>query len=272
LFSTLRTGDFTYDIPLSPGIYELRLYFAESFYGEENQTGGAESARIFCVTANGENLLYAWDALADAGGDNTATVKVFKNISPAADGKLHLVFGPAFRDYAFVNAIEIVPSTPGRMIPVRITTSTSVITDHAGRQWLPDRFFRGGQTVKRYLDVEGTQDPQIFTNERFGNFSYHIPVALNGAYKVTLHFCETRFGTAAAKDNPVGQRVFDVHCNGKALLQDFDIAKEAGPRRALVKTFRGVKPNGVGKISLDFVPGPKNYPLINAIEVEEEQR
>jgi len=36
VYRNSRQGDFSYNIPLKPGIYELRLHFAETFYGPEN--------------------------------------------------------------------------------------------------------------------------------------------------------------------------------------------------------------------------------------------
>jgi len=62
-----------------------------------------------------------------------------------------------------------------------------------------------------------------------------------------------------------GSRVFDVWCNGVALLKDFDILKEAGSS-PVVKTFDNIQATALGKIELTFSP-VINYPLINAIEV-----
>lgn len=47
---------------------------------------------MFDITANGVPLLKDFDPLSDAGGSNTADVRVFSGTSPAADGKLHLKF------------------------------------------------------------------------------------------------------------------------------------------------------------------------------------
>jgi hypothetical protein len=58
LFLTARQGgEFGYDIPLAAGLYELRLYFAETFYGNDNSEGGGEFRRMFDVTANDAPLL-----------------------------------------------------------------------------------------------------------------------------------------------------------------------------------------------------------------------
>lgn len=70
----------------------------------------------------------------------------------------------------------------------------------------------------------------------------------------------------------IDSRVFDLYCNGRALLRDFDVFREApGGNRALVKSFHGLKPNAQGQLALDFVPS-KNYALVNAIEVVDESQ
>jgi hypothetical protein len=64
--------------------------------------------------------------------------------------------------------------------------------------------------------------------------------------------------------------VFDVSCNGTALLQDFDIFKAAGGAfRTVVRSFQGLHPNGQGKLLLTFSPNV-NYASVRAIEVLDE--
>src|SRR4051812_13541084 len=46
IFLKYREGDFQYDIPLNPGVYEIRLLFAETNYGEANVDGGGETSRL----------------------------------------------------------------------------------------------------------------------------------------------------------------------------------------------------------------------------------
>ncbi len=265
IFLNRREGEFAYDIPLNPGTYELRLYFAETVFGEGNVAGGGESSRIFSVLANGKPLFSAADMLSDVGGSNTANVKVFKDIRPDAAGKLHLEFRPTMKEKPFINAIEIVPGTPGRMLPVRI-----VARDTPVGKWQPDHFYTGGQMVLRHERVAGADESEIFQNERYGNFSYAIPVAENSRYTVKLYFCESWFGPGRPGGGGAGARQFDVYLNGEALLRNFDIFREAGGcLRALTRTFRHIAPNAQGKLVLQFVP-IRNYALINAIEVTDE--
>jgi hypothetical protein len=246
LFRQKREGDFSYDIPLRPGVYELHLYFAETLFGEDNTAGGGESSRVFKVLVNGKPLLWGFDALSDAGGSNTADEKVFKDISPAADGMLHLQFAGLVNNAPFLNALEIVPGIPGKMRPVRIVARPRNYTDQRGQVWGADRYFNHGFAVPRSEPVSNTADPEMFRAERFGNFNYAIPVA-EGRYTVTLRFAETWFGPGKPGAGGAGSRIFDVYCNGIALLRHFDIFRTAGgAQRAVEKSFHGVTPNAQG--------------------------
>jgi hypothetical protein len=270
LFRSRREGDFSYDIPLKPGIYELHLYFAETLFGENNTAGGGESSRVFRISINGTPRLWAFDVLSDAAGGNLADEKVFKDISPAADGKLHLQFAGLVNNVPFLNALEIVPGIPGRMRPVRIAALNHNYTDQRGRVWGADRYFSRGCSVLRSEAVRNSPDPDLYRAERFGNFTYAIPVA-EGRYNVTLRFAESWFGPGQPGGGGAGSRAFDVYCNGAALLRNFDVFRTAGgDHKAVEKTFQDVAPNAQGKIVLAFVP-VVNYACVNAIEVVDEK-
>jgi hypothetical protein len=280
LFDALRAGVFSYNIPLRPGNYELHLYFVETHYGPGTLSGGGETSRLFNVMMNGTPLLKIFDVIKDAGGNNVADVRIFKDVTPAPDGYLHLKFEP-LTDVPILSALEIEPAPPGRMNPIRIAARDHSYTDNAGKVWQPDRYYSGGQLAVHItrIPVSHTPDPNLYSGERFGNFSYAIPVA-PGKYKVTLRFAETYW--AVPNRNPSvpdqngsleggpGSRVFDVYCNGQALLRNFDIFKEAGGTlKALDKTFHNLEPNAQGKLLLTFVP-VKDYACLNALEVEDE--
>lgn len=269
LFRSRREGNFSYDIPLKPGVYELHLYFAETLFGENNMAGGGETSRVFRIWINDRAVLPYFDVISDAGGSNTADERVFKDISPAADGKLHLQFMGLTNSVPILSAIEIVPGIPGRMRPVRVVTQSHNYTDEYGHVWGADRYFVHGSTVARIDPVSNTSDPVLYQGERFGNFGYTIPAA-EGRYRVTLKFAETWFGPGQAAGGGPGSRIFDVYCNGAALIRNFDIYQAAGgARRAVEKSFHGIAPNAQGKIALTFVP-LVNYACVNAIEVTAE--
>jgi hypothetical protein len=135
---------------------------------------------------------------------------------------------------------------------------------------MPDNYWSGGQLGPQSAIVHGANDRNVYTSERYGNFSYAIP-ADEGEYAATLHFAENYWGRENPGGGGIGSRVFDVFSNHTALLRDFDIYKETGANRALVKTFHHLKPNAQGKLLFSFVP-VKNYASIYAIEVADESR
>ena len=268
LYKSRREGAFTYDIPLNRGVYEMRLYFAETLYGDNNIAGGGETSRLFQVSANGKTLLREFDVIGDV-GSSAADVKVFKDISPAGDGKLHLKFDPVSNP-AFLNAIEILPGIPGRIRTVRIVARDRGFTDRSGRYWGSDHYVKGGQHVVRTDPVSGTEDPDLYHGERFGNMTYSIPVASSSTYRVTLYLAEGWFGPGRPGGGGAGSRVFDILCNGVTLKRALDIFKEAkGANRALVLTFHNLEPNPQGKLVISMTPS-RNYACVNAIEIEDE--
>jgi hypothetical protein len=214
--------------------------------------------------------------VADAAGANTSDERVFRNISPAEDGFLHLSFA-SVRGTAMLSGIEVLPVDPGKARPVRIRAGwTSSWQDSTGQQWRSDSYFLGGNALVRTTNPaqeSSSIEPgmELYASERWGHFSYAVPVA-DGRYQVTLRFCEGHYGHRNTGVGGLGSRVFDVYCNGVALLKNFDILKEAGGEgRPLSRTFPGIRPNAQGKIVLSFEP-IEGMACVNGVEVADESR
>jgi malectin (di-glucose binding ER protein) len=262
--------EFHYNIPLGPGVYELRLYFADPL--RQQATGSeddSQNERHFHVTANGHPLLTDLDPIADAGAA-AVDVRVFKDVRAAADGKLHLDFGTDWGQPAFVSAIELTPGIPGRLKPIRISAIRSDFINTDGIRWSGDNYFISGRTFANLKPASGV--PGLYTGERHGNFSYAIPVT-PGSYTLRLYFMESFFSPVirAADCHGAGCRVFDVTCNGVMLLQDFDVFQAAGAFHPVVREFHGMHPNGQGKLLISFSP-KVNYAEVRAIEVIDEAK
>lgn len=262
---TQRSGQFQYDIPLRQTTYEVHLYLMETEYGRGNPKG-LDGPRAFQLSVNGELRFRLLDPLTAAGAPNRLYERVIKDVRPQADGHLHLNFAP-FTGPAFLNAIAILPSPPGRIHPIRIVAQGSPVTDSDGRLWASDEYFVGGNAVCRRSVVGGSQN-SLYQGERYGNFSYRIPVA-PGKYRLTLHFAETWFGTPASPQPALNSRIFNVFANGVALLRDYQIVKDAGEsNRGVQKVFENLQPNAQGLLVIEFTP-VENYAEVNAIEVVE---
>ncbi|MBN9662565.1 MAG: hypothetical protein J0H49_30480 [Acidobacteria bacterium] len=275
IYRHMRQGDFRYDIPLAPGRYELHLHFAETGLSDLiSAESSGEGQRVFQVSANGTRILNFFDVVADAAGANIADERIFRDITPAQDGLLHLSFAPQ-RGTAMLSAIELLPSGSGKIRPIRIRAGwTSAWQDSTGQQWQADSYFLGGNALVRNTNPAQAgnsiqPDVALYASERWGHFTYSIPVAA-GRYRVTLKFNEGHYGPHNTGVGGPGSRVFDVYCNGVALLRNFDIMREAGGEgRPLDRVFSGVRPTAQGKIVLTFVP-VEGMACVNGIEVSEE--
>ncbi len=268
LYSTARAGDFSYNLPLRPGTYELRLYFADTAFQPGPAMDGGENRRVFNVDLNGQPLLKQFDIIADS-GPNTADVRVFKDVEPAPDGLLHLTFRSRISE-PLLNAIEVLPAAPHQMRTVRLVAQERAYTDAAGNTWMPDNYFLFGRLYPKTGIVTGTRDPELYGWERYGHFSYAIPAA-PGTYALTLHFAETYFGAENPGGGGTGSRVFEVLCNGVPLLKDFDLLREGPARTAIVRTFHGLHPNAQGKLMVSFNPSA-NYATVSALELVDESK
>ncbi|MGA3082343.1 MAG: malectin domain-containing carbohydrate-binding protein [Terracidiphilus sp.] len=263
LYGQWRTGHFSYAIPLQPGVYELHLYFVES--KPENIDLNA-----FTVAINGDRALPAFDVDTDALGENFADERVFRDVYPSKDGLLHISF-VGDTGVPHINAIELLPGIPHTQLPIRILTQPTPFTDHNGNIWRPDTYFLNGNVSVQKGHIEGTSDPALYSAERYGHFSYAIPVDSRSQYTVVLHFAELYFGPTASGIGGTGNRVFRVLCNGSTLLDNFDIFKEVGSLHALTKTFYHMKPTAQGKLDLTFEP-IYNYATVSGIEVFDESK
>ena len=263
LFKHWRNGNFTYDLPLRPGVYELHLYFVAT-------EPDSSDFSTFSVFLNGNKVLAAFDVRSDAFGANIADERVFRDVTPGSDGILHLGFFNG-RGLAMLNAIEVLPGTPHRQLPIRLVTQPAPYTDRSGQFWRPDDHYMNGYTGAKRMKIEGTPDPELFAAERYGHFTYTIPVDARDRYTLILHFAEFYFGRGEAGGGGEGSRLFRVLCNGTTLLDNFDIYKEVGSLHALTKTFYHLKPTAQGKLDITFEPIANNA-TVSAIEVLDESK
>jgi hypothetical protein len=201
----------------------------------------------------------------EAGGDNIVVGKVYGGIHPMSDGTIHLDFTS---EGSFVNAAELTPTESDAGLPMRMLAGPAVFHEENGNTWLPERFFQGGRRTFHTSNVREAESSRLFEWARYGHFHYFIPVVAGKTYRVQLYFSERWFGSSNGGPGGVGSRVFDVYCNGTTLLKGFDILEDQ-KNGWVVKTFNHVKPTAHGMLEIYFTP-VKNYPLINAIEIEPE--
>jgi RHS repeat-associated protein len=94
--------------------------------------------------------------------------------------------------------------------------------------WTADQYFTGGTAFTNAAAIGNTTNDAVYQKERYGNFTYSIPVPQSGTYTVELNFAELYFQTA-------GSRVFNVNVeNGQFSLQNLDLYRDYGYLNAAV--------------------------------------
>ncbi|MEO9475727.1 MAG: malectin domain-containing carbohydrate-binding protein [Cyclobacteriaceae bacterium] len=113
--------------------------------------------------------------------------------------------------------------------------------------------------------VFNTLDEALFQTFRYGmnKLKFHFPVP-DGKYEVELHFVEPWYGTGGGLGCE-DWRVFDVAVNGKTVIDDLDIWKEAGHDKALVKTVSADVKGG--ELVIHFPEVKSGQAIISAIAI-----
>jgi hypothetical protein len=164
--------------------------------------------------------------------------------------------------YAFLFKFSkgAVPITP----PITFT-ALKIATGSSIPGWTYDQQFIssnangwGNNTMGVMLPIRNTTEQTLYNYERFGTFSYSIPVP-NNTYTVTLHFAELFY-------NATGKRVFSVDAEGVRRISNLDLVAEAGYLGAIQKTF-DVTVSDL-RLDLSFIPTVDKAKL-TAIEIYE---
>ena len=154
------------------------------------------------------------------------------------------LFGNVMAGHTLTASFAALPSPAPADLTLAVNAGGDEYTDRAGVRYLADRYFTGGSADLSSAPVLGTGDPGLYQSERYGRFSYALPVP-NGSYDVTLRFVESAFGAR-------NQRVFDVQAEGRVVLNALDLYAVSGSNTAVDFTFTVSVGDGV--LNLDFLP------------------
>ena len=130
--------------------------------------------------------------------------------------------------------------------------------------FVADKNFVEGSTYSTSEAIDtskvGNADQTLYQSERYGDFSYGIDELEAGkTYTVRLHFAEIYLSQA-------GKRLFSVHANEKALLENFDVFTEAGGKNIAITREFSIEADEDGFIALHFT-SLKDSAKVSAIEV-----
>ncbi|WP_265991520.1 putative Ig domain-containing protein [Larkinella insperata] len=176
-------------------------------------------------------------------GTSSFTVKVTDNGSPALS------------DQKVFTVTVILPA-------IRINAGGPSFAASGSRQFAADAYFSGGSTANAgNVPIDNTVDDALYQTERFGDFSYAVPVS-NGYYNLILHFAETFSGVISGSTT----RKFHVDVEGVRRLTEYDIAQKAGGTLKAMQETLGVNVTD-GTLNVAFSTGSSQSPKVNAIEI-----
>jgi len=163
----------------------------------------------------------------------------------------------SFGSWFFPSSTLIAAAESPSRVVFAVNCGGGQYTDRAGVTYQADTRYMGGKTYKTASPIEGTEDDPLYQSERYGNFSYSIPLS-NGTYNVTLKFAEIY---AWQK----GQRLFSVKIEGREVITKLDLFDKAGGKnRAYDLTFPVTVSDGV--LNLEWIT-VVNAAKVNAIVV-----
>jgi len=121
---------FQFDIPLKPGVYELHLYFAETYSARTT----ARERRVQPGLPDLINGKPCWDLRTRSPTRAAATLRreVFKDVSPAPDHMLHVQLA-RWSITLLSSCTGDRAGHPGKMRPVRIVARPRNYTDQRGQ-------------------------------------------------------------------------------------------------------------------------------------------
>lgn len=157
--------------------------------------------------------------------------------------------------------------------------------------WIPEQEYKpgswgfvGGTPYRRKtgfgtmlgsdIDIQGTDMNPIFQTQRVGIKSFKADVP-DGEYSVSLYWAELDSDKqkealvynlgADAEQVLAGTRSFGISFNGTTVLEDFNVARDYGYARAVIKKFLVTVKDGKG-LTVDFHK-KEGEPILNAIRI-----
>ena len=157
--------------------------------------------------------------------------------------------------------------------------------------WIPEQEYKpgswgfiGGTSYRRKtgfgtmlgsdIDIHGTDMNPIFQTQRVGIKSFKADVP-NGEYSIYLYWAELESDKerealvynlgADSEQTFAGNRSFGISINGTTVSDDFNVARDYGYARAVIKKFVITVKDGKG-VSVDFHK-KEGEPILNAIRI-----
>jgi hypothetical protein len=247
---------------VKPGLYTIRLLFAETHYLWSFE-------RPLNLSINGCQVLRNFDVCQAAHGPRCAYARVFRSQVPDGNGDLELRFTGGFDPLqesaaAMVQAIEVLPEIKPA---VRIDAGADKEhIDWNSRVWGRDAGYEGGQVLSSESPVDQASptlyDQRLYQTARSGRkFAYKIAVP-PGLYAVHLKFAELWLPES-------GRRPMNIEINGRGFWTQWDPAAAAGKlKMAMDLRAEDISPDHNGIITVRISAAGPNDAILQGLEIE----
>ena len=128
---------------------------------------------------------------------------------------------------------------------IAINAGSTSAVNYNGETYQADKYSTGGTVNTTSDPIGGVADGALFQSERYGDYSYSIPV-LTGTYTVALHMVEM-YNTAA------GVRSFDTTIENTQVLSALDLYSQVGHDGAYSFTSDPIRVTD-GKLDITLAP------------------
>lgn len=127
-----------------------------------------------------------------------------------------------------------------------------------GTVYQADKYSVGGSANSTTDTISGASSGALYQTERYGAFTYEVPVTASGYYTIELHFAEIYLESA-------GERSFSVTIEGNTELNNIDLYSLAGHDGAYSYVADDVQVSD-GAVTIKLVAGVEN-PTIAAFAI-----
>ena len=245
LYQTEHSGTaFSYSVPVANGTYNVRLHFAEIYWGATGGGAGGTGKRVFSANIEGGAVELANFDMNAAAAPLTAIVRTYR--TTITDGRVDIAFASTVNE-AKVSAIEILPAdttAPAAVTGLTATGSTSGVALSWAASTAADR---AGYNVYRATSATGT-------------FTKVIGALVTGT---------TYTDTAAPASATSYYQVTAVDTSGNESVRSgtANATRPATPRAAVRINAGGpaVTTGGVGFAADGFFTGGKTFSNVRAI-------
>jgi len=262
LYQGGRAGkEFTYRLPVQPGLHALRLKCTEPEFEYF-------FSRPFCLEINGREVIRNEDICHVTRGPRRAYERIFRYLVPDGDGNLVLTFRGGWdplqeTETALVQAIEVLPEH-GQVIRMNVGADRDFV-DWNSDCWSADTNPEGIVLRSEAMVEQASPtlyDQELYRTARSGKeltYSFAVPA---GLYTVHLKFAELWLAET-------GRRPMDIMINGRCFWSSWDPSVQAG-KVAMSADVRvdGITPDRQGLITLRINAAGNQDAILQAIEIE----